>query len=114
MLVKGKFKMKKTISAVVNFPNGCETVRFTACLVSMLMCADGITDKDCDFFCGSQKGNCIKCGQCNDLVPINRKHEELYNLYTAVTGFGFLQIDLSNDAHMQNNWNETCNIILRK
>jgi len=106
--------MKKTISNVVNFPNGCETVRFTACLVSMLMRADGITDKDCDFFCGRQGGNCIRCGQCEDLVPLNKKHEELYNLYTAVTGFGFLQIDLSNDDHMQDDWNQTCNVMLRE
>ncbi len=47
--------MKKVISDVVNFPNGCETVRFTACFVSMLMRAEGITDKGCDFFCGKQK-----------------------------------------------------------
>ena len=84
--------MKKIISDVINFPNGCETVRFTTCLVSMLMRADGITDKDCDFFCGNQKGNCIRCGQCKDLIPINKKHEELYNLYTAVTGFGFCRL----------------------
>jgi len=106
--------MKKTISDVVNFPNGCETVRFTACLVSMLMRADGITDKDCDFFCNKQRGNCIRCGQCKELVPINKKHEELYNLYTAVTGFGFLQIDLSNDNHMKADWNQTCNVMLRE
>ncbi|MCL2007523.1 MAG: hypothetical protein FWG77_05500 [Treponema sp.] len=106
--------MKKIISDVVNFPNGCETVRFTACLVSMLMRAEGITDKNCDFFCGKQQGNCVRCGQCKDLVPINKKHEELYNLYTAVTGFGFLQIDLSNDKHMKNDWNQTCNIMLRE
>ena len=68
----------------------------------------------CDFFCSSQKGNCIRCGQCKDLVPINKKHEELYNLYTAVTGFGFLQIDLSNDSHMKDNWNQTCNVLLRE
>ena len=106
--------MKKTISDVVNFPNGCETVRFTACFVSMLMRAEGITDKDCDFYCGNQNGNCIRCGQCGDLVPINKKHEELYNLYTAVTGFGFLQIDLSNDDHMKTSWNQTCNVMLRE
>ena len=106
--------MHKNISDVVNFPNGCETVRFTACLVSMLMRANGITDKNCNFFCGSQSGNCIRCGRCKNLIPINKKHEELYNLYTAVTGFGFLQIDLSNDAHMQGDWNQTCNVILRK
>ena len=106
--------MKKIISDVVNFPNGCETVRFTACLVSMLMRADGITDKNCDFFCASQNGNCIRCGKCKDLVPINKKHEELYNFYTAVTGFGFLQIDLSNDDHMKTDWNQTCNVMLRE
>jgi hypothetical protein len=105
--------MKKIISDVVNFPNGCETVRYTACFVSMLMRAEGITDKDCDFFCEKQNGNCIRCGQCKDLIPINKKHEELYNLYTAVTGFGFLQIDLSNDSHMKNDWNQTCNVMLR-
>jgi len=80
----------------------------------MLMRADGITDTDCGFFCGKQKGNCIRCGQCKDLVPINKKHEELYNLYTAVTGFGFLQIDLSNDNHMKDDWNQTCNVMLRE
>ena len=106
--------MKKTIKDVVNFPNGDETVRFTACLVSMLMRADGITDKECDFFCGNQEGSCVRCGQCKDLIPLNKKHEELYHLYTAVTGFGFLQMDLSNDDHMKKSWNETCNVILRK
>ena len=106
--------MKKIISDVVNFPNGCETVRYTACFVSMLMRAEGMTDKDCDFFCDRQKGNCIRCGQCQDLTPINKKHEELYNLYTAVTGFGFLQIDLSNDRHMNDDWNQTCNMMLRE
>ena len=105
--------MKKVISDVVNFPNGCETVRFTTCLVSMLMRADGMTDKNCDFYCGKQQGKCIRCGACQDLVPINRKHEELYNLYTAVTGFGFLQMDLSNDYHMKDDWNQTCNVMLR-
>ncbi len=106
--------MKRIISDVVNFPNGCETVRFTACFVSMLMCAEGITDKDCDFFCDRQKGNCIKCGKCSNFVSINRKHEELYNLYTTVTGFGFLQIDLSDDKHMSENWNQTCDVLLRE
>jgi len=106
--------MKKIISDVVNFPNGCETVRFTACLVSMLMRAEGITDKNCDFFCSQQKGNCIRCGKCKDFVPINRKHEELYNLYNAVAGFGFLQIDLSNDVHMTEGWEHTGYKLLRE
>lgn len=106
--------MKKIISDVVNFPNGCETVRFTACLVSMLMRAESLTDPNIDFFCGDQKGNCIRCEQCKDLSPLGRKHEELYNLYTVVTGFGFLQIDLSSDAHMKSDWNQTCNVMLRE
>ncbi len=79
--------MKKTISDVVSFPNGCETVRFTACFVSMIMRAEGIS---------------------------NEKHEDLYQLYTAVTGFGFMQMDLSNDEHMSRDWNQTCNILLRE
>lgn len=106
--------MKKLIPNVVNFPNGCETVRFTACFVSMLMRAEGLTNPNIDFFCGNQKGNCIRCGGCNDLVPLCKKHEELYNLYTAVTGFGFLQIDLSNNEHMKTDWNQTCNVMLRE
>ncbi|MDR1690123.1 MAG: hypothetical protein LBS21_16195 [Clostridiales bacterium] len=106
--------MKKIITDVVNFPNVCETVRFTACFVSMLMRAEGITDKNCEFFCDSQKGSCVRCGKCADLVPLNKKHCELYNLYTAVTGFGFLQIDLSNDTHMRADWNQTCNVLLRE
>lgn len=106
--------MKKIVSGVVSFPNGCETVRFTACFVSMLMRAEGLTNKDCDYFCGSQKdGNCVNCGECGSLPPINRKHKELYNLYTAVTGFGFLQMDLSDDRHMAEDWNQSCNVMLR-
>ena len=105
---------KIIIPGVVSFPNGCETVRFTACFVSMLMRAEGMTDQDCDFFCGKQKGNCIRCGQCPDISPIHKKHEELYHLYTAVTGFGFMQIDLSNDDHMKEDWNQTCNVLLRE
>ena len=77
--------MKKVIPGLVNFPNGCETVRFTACLASMLLGAEGTPEQ----------------------------HERLYHLYTAVTGFGFLQMDLSDDAHMQADWNQTCNVMLR-
>jgi hypothetical protein len=80
--------MKKIISEVVNFPNDCETVRFTACFVSMLMRAEGFTGKG--------------------------KHKELYNLYNAVTGYSFLQIDLSNDGHMSEEWDITCQKLLRE
>lgn len=87
--------MKKTLSDVIPFPNGCETVRFTACFVSMLMRAEGIT------------------AQSADPAPIHKKHEALYNFYNAVAGFAFLQIDLSNDGHMEDSWNQTCNVMLR-
>ena len=106
--------MKKTIANVVNFPNGCETVRFTACFVSMLMRAEGMTDPNCDFFCGKQKGPCVRCGDCRDLTPLHRKHSELYNLYNAVAGFGFLQIDLSCDEHVAEAWQQVCNVMLRQ
>lgn len=106
--------MRKLIQDVVNFPNGCETVRFTTCFVSMLMRAEGIVDPNHAFFCGSQeRGDCVSCGECAGLLPIHKKHKELYNLYTAVTGFGFLQIDLTNDDHMGDSWNQTCNVMLR-
>ncbi len=82
--------MKRTVDGVVGFPNDCETVRFTACFVSMLMRAEGMTD-DC-------KG----------------RHNALYNLYTIVTGYGFLQIDLSDDAHMADGWELACQKILRE
>ena len=81
--------MKKTISNVVNFPNGCETVRYTACFTSMIMRADNVPAS-------------------------SEKHEEMYNLYNAAAGFAFLQIDLSNDEHMSCDWNQTCNVMLRK
>lgn len=80
--------MRKIISDVVNFPNDCETVRFTACFVSMLIKADGITGKS--------------------------KHNELYNLYNAVTGYSFMQMDLSNDDHMSEEWDFTCQKLLRE
>jgi len=81
---------------VVNFPNGCETVRFTACFTSMIMRANGMcSDADGDFFCDKQQGSCVNCGDCKNVMLLNRKHEELYNLYDAAAGFAFLQIDLS-------------------
>lgn len=80
--------MKKIISDVINFPNDCETVRFTACFVSMLMRAEGITEKS--------------------------QHSEIYNLYNAVSGYSFLQIDLSNDEHMREEWDMTCQKLLRE
>ena len=104
--------MRKVISDVVNFPNGCETVRFTACFVSMLMRAEKMVDQYCDFFCGDQEGPCIRCGKCGDFLPIHRKHEELYNLYNAVSGFAFMQMDLSDDRHMGESWSHTVNMIL--
>ena len=104
--------MKKVISDVVSFPNGCETVRFTACFVSMFMRAEKMIDKYCEFFCGDQEGPCIRCGKCGDFLPIHRKHEELYNHYNAVSGFAFLQMDLSDDEHMKESWNHTVNGIL--
>jgi hypothetical protein len=80
----------------------------------MLMRANGITDENCDFYCGRPDGNCVRCGQCGELVPLHKKHEELYNLYTAVTGFGFMQMDLSDDSHMNAAWQQTCNVLLRE
>lgn len=106
--------MKKVIADVVNFPNDCETVRFTACFVSMLMRAEGMTDPDCAFFCDKQGGDCIRCGGCKDLIPLQKLHSQLYNLYTAVTGYGFLQIDLSDDTHMDGGWELTCQKLLRE
>lgn len=55
--------MKKIIEDVVSFPNGCETVRFTACLVSMLMCARKETGE--------------------------KKHEQLYQRYNLAAGYSF-------------------------
>jgi len=79
--------MKSIISDVMNFPNGDEPMRFTACFVSMLMRAEGIAG--------------------------SKMHQALYDLYMAVTGFGFLQADLSCDAYAQEYWNQTSNVILR-
>lgn len=84
--------MKKTIPGVIGFPNGCETVRYTACLVSMIMRADGV----------------------EDAAGEHPKHQALYNLYTAVTGFGFMQLDLSDDAQMREDWNQATNVLLRE
>ncbi|MDF2800998.1 MAG: hypothetical protein K0S61_901 [Anaerocolumna sp.] len=80
--------MKKLIAGVVGFPNDCETVQFTACFVSMYMRAEGIYGID--------------------------KHKELYNLYNAITGYSFLQIDLSNVEHMSCSWDFTCQKVLRE
>lgn len=80
--------MKKLISDVVGFPNDCQTVQFTACFVSMLMRTEGIYGTD--------------------------KHKELYNLYNAVAGYSFLQIDLSKEEHMGFPWDYTCQNILRE
>ncbi len=82
--------MKKIIENVANFPNGCETVKFTACLASMLM----------------------KTG-CNG-VDKDAKHTEIYNLYNLVSGYSFLQIDLSNDEQMKSEWEFACQKLLRE
>lgn len=96
--------MKKTISDVINFPNDCESVRYIACFVSMLMRAEGMTGID------SLSGS----GVDERIRALQRKHCELYNLYTAVSGFGFLQLDLSNNGHMAEKWNQTNNVMLRE
>jgi len=106
--------MNKVISNVIDFPNDSETVRFTACFVSMLMRAQGIVNDEQDFYCNGQNGFCIRCGKCEDFVPIKRLHSEIYNLYTIVTGYGFLQIDLSNDEHMNTAWEITSQVLLRE
>lgn len=80
--------MKKIIEDVVSFPNGCETVRFTACLVSMLMCARKETGE--------------------------KKHEQLYQRYNLAAGYSFLQIDLSNDGHMACSWELTSQKLLQE
>jgi len=74
--------MKKTISNVVDFPHDGQAIRFIACFVSMLMRAEGITD--------------------------TRMHPMLYDLYTAVTGFGFLQAAASIED------NQASNVMLRE
>ena len=76
-------------------------MRFTACFVPILMRAEELTDPHVNVFCGKQEGACVCRGKCGDAAPLHKKHEELNPLYTAVTDFGFLQIDLSNDEHMK-------------
>ena len=95
--------MKRIIPDVVGFPNGCETVRFTACFVSMLMKAEGMGEADAQLFCAGRQGPCVLCGKCAG-APLERLHHQLYCLYTAVTGYGFLQIDLTDDAQMADGW----------
>ncbi len=79
--------MKKIISDVVNFPNGCETVRFTACFSSMIMRAD------------------------DSLKAMS--HEQVYNLYSVVSGYAFLQMDLSDESQMCDGWPLATQKILR-
>ena len=106
--------MKKKIDNVIEVPCGGETVKFTSCLVSMLMRAKGIVDEEQDFYCNGQNGPCIRCGKCEDLVPLKRLHNEIYNLFTIVSGYGFLQIDLSDDEHMKESWDYTSQLLLRE
>ena len=80
----------------------------------MIMRAQGIVDEEQDFYCNGQNGPCIRCGKCNDLVPIKRLHSEIYNLYTIVSGHGFLQIDLSNDEHMKSSWDYASQVLLQE
>lgn len=74
--------MKKTISNVEHFPNDGQAIRFIACFVSMLMRAEGLAGA--------------------------KTHRELYNLYSAVSGFGFLQAASSIDDQQKSN------VLLRK
>ena len=80
--------MKKTICDVMKFPNNCETVQFTACFVSMLMKAEGITEES--------------------------KYIELYNLYNCVSGYSFLQKDLSSNQNLDSRWDITSQKLLRE
>lgn len=81
--------MKKTIADVMNIPNGDQPMRFTACFVSMLMRAEGMASSA-------------------------KLHQALYDLYSAVTGFSFLQADLSSSDYSQKYWNQTSNVLLRE
>jgi len=74
--------MKKIITNVERFPNDGQAIRFIACFVSMLMRAEGLTGA--------------------------KIHRELYNLYSVVSGFGFLQDASSLDDQQESN------VLLRK
>ena len=106
--------MKKVIENVVGVPCNEESIRFTSCFISMIMRAQGITDDEQDFYCNGQNGPCIRCGKCDDFIPIERLHNELYYLYTIVSGYGFIEIDLSNDEHMKTGWDQTSQVVLEE
>jgi len=106
--------MKNIINNVVPMPSGCETSRFVACFASMFMRAEGMTDESIEVYCPKQSCNCIKCGDCSGINRLKKRHEQVYNLFSVVSGYGFMQIDLSNDVHMSRDWDVTCDIMLRE
>lgn len=106
--------MRKILDNVVAMPSGCETSRFVACFTSMFMRAEGMTEENIEVYCPKQIGNCIECGDCPGLNRLRKKHEQVYNLFSVVSGYGFMQIDLSNDIHMSRDWDVTCDIMLRE
>lgn len=106
--------MRKLIGDVVPMPCGCETSRFVACFASMFMRAEGMTDENIDVYCPNQNGSCTACGGCQNLNKLQKKHEQVYNLFSVVSGYGFMQIDLSDDTHMSRDWDVTCDVLLSK
>lgn len=79
--------MKKTIGGMVDFPLQGQSVRFVACLAALLMKADGME---------------------------RRGYASLYGLYTLISGFGLMQLDLSDDGQMAEDWNQSANVLLRE
>jgi len=77
--------MKHLISDIIRFPNGCQPVRFVACFMSMLMRAEG-------------------------MPPCTKTHQALYELYMAVSGFGFIPPD---EGLTDAEWNQENNVRLR-
>jgi len=78
--------MKKAIDGMVAFPSRGQSVRFVACLAALLMKADRMDEQ---------------------------RYDDLYDLYTLVSGFGLMQLDLSDDVHMAADWNQSSNVLLR-
>lgn len=79
--------MKKTMGGMADFPSQGQSVRFAACLAAMLMKMDRTQ---------------------------RHSYNSLYDLYTLVSGFGLMQLDLSDDGQMSEDWNQSANVLLRE
>lgn len=93
-LTKGdgmEINMIRKMENIVQFPVNAQRSSFFGALSSIILYREGYTE-DTPFYCGKNKRNCVRCGNCKEAF-IKKHHLNIYQYLVTITGCAYLWED---------------------